>query len=500
VAAGGIVATSIQARNARRQGDFAFNQLSRAEAVNDLNTFIFSEAGLDTNRDLLRRAEDVIRRSRGGTEANRVELLIFLADNTSLENGPAEARRLFEDAYRLSRRLQDRSTRARAACALGGFLARGTEFARAETLVQEGLRDLPTEPEFILDRSYCLLRGAYVSRSSGNSKEAVARIENALQFHNQAPFQPELQRLLALIDLGDAYRVNGQDREACATFEQASVEIAALGRDNTGLAGNLYHRWSRALSVLGRPLEAEPLSRRAMGIFGSGLEDETLPPFLLVHYARLVRDLGRLDEAARRAERAYVKARRAGEQRVVTEALLLRTSIYRMQGDLPRAAEMIGELEPRLRDAPRSINFASLRSEQSLIAWQRGDLQMAIDLANQALSIAELSAGAGQSGADLLPTLLVRRSDLLRDSRRPDEALADAHRALDLAQQTVQRGTFSSVLGQAWLALGRALQTQRQNESAYAAFRSAAEHFEHALGPGHSDTRTARELAQGASH
>jgi tetratricopeptide (TPR) repeat protein len=488
---GGEVATSMQARNARRQRDFAFAQLSRAESVNDLNTFIFSEAGLDTNRDLLRRAEEVVRRGRGGTEANRVDLLIFLANNTSLENGPAEARRLFEDAYRLARGLQDRSTRARAACALGGFLARGTEFARAEALVQEGLRNLPMEPELMLDRSYCLLRGAFVSRSRGNSKEAIARIEAAMKLHNQAPFRPELQRLLALIDLGDAYRVDGKNREACVTFEQASAEISALGRDNTGLAGNLYHRWSRALSALGRPLEAEPLARRAMGQFGSGVDDETLPPFFLVHYARLMRDLGHLEDAARRAERAYARAQQTNEQRVITEALLLRLSVYRMLGDLSRTAEMISALEPRLRGVPPgNINFAVLRSEQSLIARQRGDPLAAMDLANQALSIAEVSARAGESGAALLPTLLMRCSDLKRELHRLDDAVGDARRALSLVQQTAQAGTFSSTLGEAWLALGRALQSQGQGEAARAALQSAAEHFAHALGPEHPQTRS----------
>lgn len=59
---------------------------------------------------------------------------------------------------------------------------------------------------------------------------------------------------------------------------------------------------------MGRPLEAEPLARRAMEIFGSGVEDESLPPFFLVYYAGLVRDLGHLEEAAHRAERAYARA------------------------------------------------------------------------------------------------------------------------------------------------------------------------------------------------
>jgi tetratricopeptide (TPR) repeat protein len=127
----------------------------------------------------------------------------------------------------------------------------------------------------MLDRSYCLLRGAFVSRSSSKGKEAIARIQAAQKPLKEAPFQSELQQLRALMDLGDAYRVEGQNREACTAFEEASVRLATLGRDEHGFAGTVYYRWSRALSALGRPLEAEPLARRAMEIFGSGVGDES---------------------------------------------------------------------------------------------------------------------------------------------------------------------------------------------------------------------------------
>jgi len=99
-----------------------------------------------------------------------------------------------------------------------------------------------------------------------------------------------------------------------------------------------------------------------------------------------------------------MRARQVGEQRVVTEALLLRLSIYRMRGEFERAREMISELEPRRRGLPPgNINFASLQSEQSLIAQARSDRRTALGLGNQALGIAEASAKSGQQGSDLVP-------------------------------------------------------------------------------------------------
>jgi hypothetical protein len=63
-----------------------------------------------------------------------------------------------------------------------------------------------------------------------------------------------------------------------------------------------------------------------------------------------------------------------------------------------------------------------------------------------------------------------------------------------MVQQSAQPGTFSSTIGRAYLALGRALQAQSKRNEARASFRAAAENFEHALGPDNSETREAKQL------
>jgi hypothetical protein len=55
---------------------------------------------------------------------------------------------------------------------------------------------------------------------------------------------------------------------------------------------------------------------------------------------------------------------------------------------------------------------------------------------------------------------------------------------------------FSSDVGYAYLARGRALQALGKPEEARAAFVSAIEHLRATLGPDHPDTQTARQLAQ----
>lgn len=56
------------------------------------------------------------------------------------------------------------------------------------------------------------------------------------------------------------------------------------------------------------------------------------------------------------------------------------------------------------------------------------------------------------------------------------------------------RGTFSSSIGQAYLAAGRAQEANGRREPAPSSFRSAAEHLEKALGQDPPDARAARGL------
>src|SRR6266498_3714041 len=104
--------------------------------------------------------------------------------------------------------------------------------------------------------------------------------------------------------------------------------MESLGRDDTQNAGTLLNNWALALHADGRPLEAEKLFRRAIDISRAGQSEEAVSPMLLTNYARTLRALGRWNEAARTAERAYFKAKQADDRTVFKQAMLLRARIY----------------------------------------------------------------------------------------------------------------------------------------------------------------------------
>ena len=394
--------------------------------------------------------------------------------------------------------MTDVSTRARASCALGSVISRGGDPKRAETLIQEGLRELPDEPQFVLDRIFCYARGSEVARYIGQSSEAVVRAQAAERLVENSPLRSDVLESQTLSDLAECYRVNGQLREASATFERASKQLASLGRDDTEQASTLFNNWALALLQSGRVLEAERVFRRAIDIERADASVAAVSPTLLNNYALTLWGLARFPDAATYAESSYAAAQKAGDEIAINQSLLMRARIYRDQHDLARSDDMLAEVEPRLRrDLPTGhYAFGALASERSLNALAKGDIPAAIQLADQAVAIDEASIKARGEGAVPLRLLLIRRSTIELAAHRPNDAAADAARALSLLQAATEPGTFSSTMGMAYLALANAVEALGKHNEARAAARSAAEQLQNALGPDHPETRSARKFAE----
>jgi serine/threonine-protein kinase len=498
--AAGVVGTLVQARTARTQRDFAFRQLQNSEAVNDLNSFLLSDAAPSgkpfTVNELLERAHQIVERQHGN-DSSRVQLLISIGEQYNTQDENAKSRPILEEAYRISRGLTDRSTRAQASCALGHAISLADDPQRAEALIQEGLHELPSEPQYSLDRVSCLLRGSAVARNTGDIKQGIARVQEAQRALQQAPFNPEMRKLRVFMDLAEAYREAADLPQAIAAFEQASVQLTALGRDNTETAGTLFNNWGLALKQIGRPLEAEGLLRRAIDISRADQSEQGVSPMLLNNYASILEDLARFDEAAGYAERAYARAQKAGDEVVINQSLLLRSRIYRAQHDVPRGEAALDEVEPRLRKAlpPGHYAFAAVIADRAMLELERGDTATALRLADQSIDDLQATIKAGKAGINILPLYYQRRGIIELQAGRPDSAAADITKALDLFQAETTPGVFSYRTGRAYLFLARALKAQGKEEEARAAARTAAEHLESAAGRDHPDARSARQLA-----
>jgi serine/threonine protein kinase/tetratricopeptide (TPR) repeat protein len=479
-----------QARAAKEQRDFALRQLSRAEAINDLNSFLLSDAAPNGKRftvgDLLARAERLINQQSGEPDANRVEVLIAIGQQYLQLDQDGKARELLGEAYEVSRHLHEPEVRAKAAAAYGNAIASADEYARGEKLIEEALAELGDAPQYTLPRIFCLLRGSHAAREHKQTKLGIRRDLTAQQLLRESGESSPLLELTIAMDLAESYRLAGWTRQAADAFAEAYKQLLALGRGDTDKAATLLNNWANAVERLGQPLEAERLYREAIAIETAEGSAETVSPMVLNNLARDLIELHRFREAADYEERAEAKARQQGAEMVVSLCLNVRTIACRELGQLDRAAEALAEFESRWKKLfpPGEIGFAAIASQYALLSLARGDPRSALTKADECIALCE----ATPEGRDRLMIYLTRRAEIRMQLKQFEEARADSARALTLAQKVAGPDVLTCTIGRAYLALGRALAAQGKVEEARTAYASALKHLASSLGKEHAET------------
>jgi serine/threonine-protein kinase len=495
---GATAVTTLQALEARRQRDFARMQLARADAFIDLNNYVLADAApvgrSFTAQTLLARALHVLERQQT-SDGNRVFLLTLIGWEYEAQDDFATGKKILQQAYELSRGISDPSARARASCAYANALANESNSARANELIEAGLRELPDSPEFGLDRAFCLGRGKQVAENSGDAQLAVRRSEATLYALNQVPFAHEMDDLHARQELASSLREAGRYHEASAAFADAWPRLVAMGRDDTISASIWLNNWGLTLDQLGRPLEAEVPLRRALdlerGANGSGAS-----PMALTNYAQALYELARFDAAASYAEDAYRGGVATKNQIVLNQTRLRLARIYRAQRDAVRATRMLDEAEPSMRALLPAGHFAfgSLAAERALVAREQGDFARALVFINQAMAIDQQAEKGGKTGAQYLPVLLTQRASIELAAGDLKAADADARRALGLFADEAWPGDYSSHAGAAYLALARVLVAEGRTDEARGAALAAERQLEKSVGAEHPDTLAAKAL------
>jgi serine/threonine protein kinase/tetratricopeptide (TPR) repeat protein len=498
--AAGITGMLLQARTARVQRDLALRQLARAERMTDLNELLLSNAapvGKPLAVDeLLEREERVIEHERNPDAANHVELQLSLGNQYSSEDENANALRVLNAAYRVSRDLKEPSIRAKASCVLAGAMVPVGELSQAEALYQEGLRELGNAPQFASERAACLLHGSEVAFRNGNSNESIARARAAEQAIQRSPAQWTLQGLNILVNLGTVLGDGGNFREAETIFQRASDLMTALGYDDSQKAVKLFDDWALTLSWDGRELEAQRLYRRALDISRDDETNNAVAPDLLLNYAVLLQELGHRTEAVRYFVPASKKALAFNDNVLTDSTQLMQANMFTDAHAFDQATRQLDELEQRLRKryAPQHWAFAEVSSERARIALGRGDLPAAAHFAKEAVELDEASIRRIGQCAALLSTLLVSKSGIDLKNGQQEEAVSDARRAIKLLEDREDPNILSSNVGRAYLALARVLEAKDKPDEAQLAAAKAYANLQTTLGPDQPDTLSARQL------
>ena len=128
--------------------------------------------------------------------------------------------------------------------------------------MQEGLRELPVDPRFALDRKYCLLIASDVAGQLGQGRQALAYAQDAQRALSQAPFHSRVHDLEVVTILARAYHRVGQIRATVQAFEQALKGFDAVGRDGVSLV--VLNNWGAAMggpcSMMGWAVTTPPMA------------------------------------------------------------------------------------------------------------------------------------------------------------------------------------------------------------------------------------------------
>ena len=208
-------------------------------------------------------------------------------------------------------------------------------------------------------------------------------------------------------DLAESYRIAGRYMQAEPAYARAYALLESLGRQDTQNAGTVLNNRGVMLLQTGRPLEAEPLLRRALDISRSDAGVDHVSPVLLMNYGTALLALGRGTEAMQYLARAHAQAVRAGDDVTINQSLLALAQADRLGGDLTGARQRLDEVEPRLRSAlPQGhMAFAALAIQRASLALARGEPDVAQAEADRAVALAE-----GAHGDPLVAAKRARRA------------------------------------------------------------------------------------------
>jgi serine/threonine-protein kinase len=482
-----------EARVAADERDRALVQLQRAEATNDLSSFLLSEATPTagrpiTNAELLARGERLVDRRFAADPGLRVHMLLTLADRYHENQQFDDWQRTLEHAFALSRGIADQRLRSRAACALSVSMAEQGNVTATEALLSSALAGLAGLPATEWDEARCRVAESNAARLQGDLPRAIEAGERALALEDRRR-GPAGREFDALAALSLAY---GKDRFASAdrVYRRMDALLASQGRDHTRDAAAFLNNWSAMLQNSGHHLAALPLAERAVRVAREQDAENGASLTQLRTYATALTVVGRAREAIPVMDEALTKARAAGSARRLFDVLGAAATTYREAGELETADRMLREADELLSADAAATPAMRGVYERTLarLAIARGDAQRAVDVARRAVSRYDPVARPHET----LIALLVL-AEAHNAGGEHDAALAVAQRALKMANERLGGMAHSYNVGQAHLELGVAYAGRGQLHAARAELQQAVDHLQPSVGPLAPTTRRAAE-------
>jgi serine/threonine protein kinase/tetratricopeptide (TPR) repeat protein len=494
----GVVATTWQAIEARRQRAEAILQRDRAqrlfarnEAVADFVETTFADAvpagKAAALQEMLDAGASLVEGSLEEPEFRAEVLNVLGRYYLALEN-PKKAAPVLERAAALAGEDGDPSLRAVIACSRAQALLTLGDKDGAGRLLAPWLDDAAVNGNVA---AYCLAAAAMLGETNLDPPAILEYAERGLARVRASPFPSRRIEASLLGDQGLALHYLGREQEADAAYGNALVAFRSLGRQESADALRVTGDWANALWDAGDARGALQLREQALRVEERRRGAE-VPPLVLGSYAFSLEDLGRLPEALAAYDATRSASERVGSAPGVVYAWIGRASVLEQQGAVDEAEAALRRASALVGNALPEAHPALLRraAVQARIDVRRGKLEEARARLTRLL---ELLTARGLSHPSLV-NAHCRRAEVSLARGDVPGALSDATEALELAT-TLQGGrTYSAHTGRAWLALGKVLLAGGKPAEARDAFARAREQLAGALGAEGPDAEEAARL------
>ena len=375
-------------------------------------------------------------------------------------------------------------------CKRGTVLA---DIGRVDEGVQTIERAAAEDPADHTTAAGCLARRSRIARNTNDATGALRFATEALR-HHVASGDPAATRHASMLgEMGYALSINGRAAEAEHQYRDATGALDQAGRADTGLAMSLHNNWGIARLYAGDVLGALSRFEHARTV-ARGEDGGPVPQYLQFNIANALSLLHRHDEAGAMLQALQQESRRRGSPSTEIAALNGLAAIALQRGQSAEARPLLDAASAMLaaRNAPATdppaLSHQRLLAEQALMAGRTGEALERVDSVLETLAKNGVRIGR-------LSNALVLRSRIQAAAGRPDAAMSDGERALDIARQVQGELRFSNFTGDAWLNLARLHRAAGRSEPMRAAAREAAAHLAATLGDTHPDVAAARALA-----
>ena len=497
----GVVATTLQAREAQRQRAEALAQrdrartlLSRNDAIFDFVETMLSEAvpadQMSAIQRMLDRGSKFVDIAAGNQPDRRAEILRVLATYYIQLSLPQKAAPLLEQAMQVLQAGNDQSLQAEMACSYSEVLnIMGRE--QEATKLQEQWGANPQIDGSVA--AVCLRDRAIVAQGRNEAKQALQFAQSGLQRARSAAAPSEILEATLTGDEGFALHMQGRNAEAVERFDTAMKQFEKIGRQESQPAKTVMMNWGVVALGSGdyqRGLEITEKSLRAeQKIAGS----EPVWPVVIANYAKSLELVGRYPEALIAYDQTYDSAVKNGFVSAQGYALIGKANILVQTSELDQAQHELDRAGEILRGKVSDTSATQIRRMlvQTEIDTARGKLNVAQDGISH---VVDLLNAQGDKTNSALVSAYRQRAEIELQLGQPVRARQDADKVVELARYLGEGSVYSAFTGQANLILGSVLHAQGDNNGARAALTTAIQHLGKTSGPDHPDTLQAQKI------